>query len=422
MGEEEWVIIRGLISFYEKTGRYWIIPILVIALWIRLDFVLHYVFPAVNFDQLNYTNMTVQLLDKGIYGYMSDIANSRVTPGFPIFMAIIFKVFGYGDIDRILQIVRIIQCFVAIIGIWYIYRIGARLFSRMTGLLAAVFASLYAPFVFITGLILTETLFLAFFLAAIYYQVRIIQENKLRDHIIAGVLIGVSVLIRPNSALAAVIPYVFLWAQHRKLFLRQILFAIGAFVVVMLPWWVRNAITFHAFIPIAQNASGNAFLAGTNPYGMYPVDWNKVKETSQSQEGWRRIKEGVQDAPLIWLKWFTMGKFSTMFIETFYGGFYSAYIDPVYGRFLHRFHKILIYAGFFFALTGGAVKRKVLFLSAHLFVLLAVQLMFIPESRYTIPMFPFLMLLTAWGLLFAASLIFGRFLHKGSQVRAIGDR
>ncbi|SDM92915.1 hypothetical protein SAMN04487897_101517 [Paenibacillus sp. yr247] len=48
-------------------------------------------------------------------------------------------------------------------------------------------------------------------------QVRIIQDNKWRDHLGMGLLLGLCVLIRPNILPLAVIPNVFLWVKTKKM-------------------------------------------------------------------------------------------------------------------------------------------------------------------------------------------------------------
>lgn len=63
--------------------------IMAIALYLRLHYVLEAEYPPLEWDQLEYTKTAVQLLDKSIFAYRDTMPNSLVTPGFPLFLAVI---------------------------------------------------------------------------------------------------------------------------------------------------------------------------------------------------------------------------------------------------------------------------------------------------------------------------------------------
>jgi 4-amino-4-deoxy-L-arabinose transferase-like glycosyltransferase len=381
---------------FAQLQKWGILLVLALALFLRLQFILTFEFEPVEHDQKNYTTMAIQLLERGVYAYNDTKPNALVTPGFPVFLALVFKLAGYQPIEHAHRVVRVVQAFISLGAIWFIYLIGLRLFNRGAGLLAALFAAVYGPFVMVTSSILTEILFLTCFMGLIYFQVRIIQENRISDHIWAGVLLGLSVLIRPNSIIVAVTPYLFLWAQHRKLFFRQMLWGVSAFAVVMLPWWARNFATFHEFVFIAKGEAGNPFLGGTDPYGKVPIDWGRIRPDDQMKEGLRRIREGLNEDPALWIRWFTFGKLSAMFKNSIYWWPYPASIPEWYAAVLRGLHYVLVYAGMAFAAVASFVNLSVCFLSLNFLLFLGIHLLFIPEPRYSIGMFPFLMLITSY--------------------------
>jgi 4-amino-4-deoxy-L-arabinose transferase-like glycosyltransferase len=278
-----------------------------------------------------------------------------------------------------------------------LYAIGSRLFGRATGLLAALFAAVYGPFVMVTGLILTESIFLASFLALIYFQVRMIQQNRLSDHIWAGVFLALSVLIRPNCLIVAATPYLFLWMRERQLYMSHLLSGIGAFALAMSPWWLRNAMTFHEFVFIARGEAGNPFLGGTDPYGKVPIDWN-IPAEKQFSEGIRRIQAGLSTDPLLWLRWFTFGKLSVMFKNSIYWWPYPQHISTWYAETLRVMHYAITYIGIFIGVLFAYFRWPLAFVTANLMLFLGVHLLFVPEPRYTIGMMPLLMLITAYTL------------------------
>ncbi|WP_438431358.1 glycosyltransferase family 39 protein [Gorillibacterium sp. sgz500922] len=382
-------------NLFKKSAKYLIVLVLAIAFFMRFDYVSHYKFPQIKNDQYNYTVMAAQIIEDGVYGYKSEAPNAKVPPGWPLFLVGVFKVFGYGDMLHTLYVIRIFNCLFMTGTIYFLYRIGCRLFNRAAGLIAAGIATVYGPYLFVTGLILTENLFLLLFLAAVYYQVKIIQENKPRDHIIAGALAALATLVRPNTIIITVVPYLFLWIKHKKLFLKQIAFGAAAFAVCMLPWWIRNLITLDKFILLSQG-SGNPFLAGTEPYFKKSIPWNDIDYDHQTEIGLERIKQGLKDDPNTWIRWFTTGKTKAMFLRGIYAANYFDYLTwKPWETVLRKLHKFLVYYGMPLAAIMPFIRRPYRFLAVHFFLFLFVQLLFIPETRYTLGMMPFLMLIVA---------------------------
>jgi Dolichyl-phosphate-mannose-protein mannosyltransferase len=399
--------MSNMLTTIRQSSKYFILIILILTLWIRLDFISNTEFAPVEYDQKNYTEMAVRILDEGVYGYNKEgLPDSRVTPGYPIFLTTIFALFGYSDIQDAQMNVRYVQAFLSPLYVWFIYLIGLRLFNRATGLLAALAAAVYGTYIFMSSLILTETIFLISMTALVYFQVRIMQNNRLKDHLWGGAILGIMVLIRPNSLILAATPYIFLMFKHRKLMVKQILWGVGAFAIVMMPWWIRNLITFNEFIFISNGVAGNALLAGTDPYFYKTIPWNDIKFEDQGKVAIERIKEGLRTDPLFWIQWFTIGKSSHMFLSTYYLGTYSMYVAEWYSEFIKFIHRAYVYIG----IGGGFIamfwNRTVRFLFINFSLLLVTQLMFIPEARYTIGMMPYLMLITAYLIVQAVNFLY----------------
>jgi hypothetical protein len=366
-----------------KRYTYVIIAVLALALILRLEYVLTVKHPPIEYDQLNYTKTAIQLLDNGVYAYRDTKPNSLVTPGFPLLLAVFYWIFGHNPLEPTLQIYRVFQCFLALTAIWFIYKIGARLFHPVTGILAALFAAVHPMFVWSTSLILTEVPFLSVFMALLYMQVLILQENRLRDHIGMGLLLGIAVLLRPNVLPIAVIPYVFLWFSHRKAYVPYILASIGAFALIMMPWWVRNFLTFHQFIPIAKGEAGNPFLGGTDPYMRGTINWEKIKESNQFREGMSRIEQGMKDDPQLWIRWFTVGKWRYFFLRHWVGP-YQIHVVHWYYSLLDMLNYVIIYVGWLaLPILASLLRyRSALYLFVCLAVFYFIHALFLPEPRY----------------------------------------
>lgn len=390
--------------------------VMLAGLILRLVYVLKINYEPLVYDQLEYTKLAIQWIEKGIYAYRSTEPNALVTPGFPALLAVMYKLFGYDPLEPTLMIIRVLQCFIGVIPIGFVYLIGKRLFHPATGLLAAIFAAVYPSFVISPSLILTEVSFLALFTAYLYVQVRTIQDNRLRDHIWAGVLLAATVLIRPNVLPLSIVPYLFLWIRHRKLFLPQIAAAVGAFAVIMMPWWIRNILTFHEFYLVAKGESGNPFLGGTDPYFRGTIDWNNIKQEDEFSEGVRRIKEGFREDPLLWIRWFTIGKFR-VFYKTLWVGLYPFEVPAWYWWILNKLHFVLVYVGWVALPVMTLLRsRSAAYLTVSLFIFYAVHALFIPVDRYIYGMMPFLMLGTAQAVVGSTRFI-GHRLQRKDPVR-----
>ncbi|WP_438446664.1 ArnT family glycosyltransferase [Gorillibacterium sp. sgz5001074] len=377
---------------HDRRYTYAMLGVLGLALFLRLHYLWYGRIDPLEWDQLNYTKLALQLLDKGIYAYRDTMPNTLVTPGLPMFLTFMFGVFGHDPLEPTLMLIRYVQCFIGLGAVWFIYLIGRRLFHPAAGLIAALMAAVYPSYVWSASLILTEVLFLTCFTALLYVQVRIIQENRSRDHLWAGFLLGMTVLIRPNVLPLAAVPYLFLWVRHRRLFVPLILRGVGAFALVMLPWWIRNAVTFHAFIPVARGEAGNPFLGGTDPYFMGTIDWSRVPEEGQFALGLERVRAGLREDPWLWIRWFTVGKFK-VFFRTLWVGMYPPSVYAWYYAFLNKLHFVIVYAGLavlpMMTLRGS---RPYAYLTVCLTLFWGIHQIFIPVDRYLYGMLPFLML------------------------------
>jgi hypothetical protein len=188
-----------------------------------------------------------------------------------------------------------------------------------------------------------------------------------------------------------VIPYIFLWIEDRKLYLSAIVLSFSAFVLVMLPWWIRNIVTFHEFILLAKGGSGNPFLGGTDPYFRQTIDWSQVKEADQFNEGLRRIKQGLSDDPWLWIRWFTIGKFMVLFKTPYFHT-----LPETIANLLAKLHLIFVWVAWLCLISFR--NRSLRFLTLSLLLLIAIHLLFVPDVRYSFGMYPFLMLGFAYAI------------------------
>jgi 4-amino-4-deoxy-L-arabinose transferase-like glycosyltransferase len=203
-------------------------------------------------------------LDQG-NGYRADARMSETMlrePGYPLFLAGIFKLGGYSM--RTARIGCVLLAFGAALLL-------LRLTRKITGdsriaLLAALL------FLFYPGVLVAETragieipciFTMMLFMLALHGAVK---KGSLGRYGAAGLLLGTAVVVRSEVLLFPVLLLAYLlfaakgWAQRRRMVRAIALLALGT-AVVMSPWIIRNYRLVHSFVPTATIA-GLAAQAG----------------------------------------------------------------------------------------------------------------------------------------------------------------
>src|SRR5712692_4497806 len=209
-------------------------------------------------------------------------------PGYPLFLAVIYKVFGHGNNGA----VRIVQALIdtatcGLIALLAFYWEPDEERKRAAAIAALALAAV-CPFTAIySATVLTEvpTMFLAVAMcvaATLAFRKTFTTEDKegskgnrsfkhsLLCWLIAGLLGGLAVLIRPDSGLfvaaiglaLVVTGAIRFKGQLRKTFAPAAIFSL-AFVLVLTPWTIRNARVFNLFQPLApaHGEMPNEFVA-----------------------------------------------------------------------------------------------------------------------------------------------------------------
>lgn len=140
---------------------------------------------------------------------------------------------------------RVIGALLGTLTVVLIGLLGQAVASRGTGLLAAGIAAVY-PLLWVTDVsLMSESLYGVLLVATLL-------AAHHRRPVALGVLLGLAALTRGEAlALVFLLVVPLLWRERRALAL-----AIGAFVLVLSPWTVRNLVTFDSPVLISNNANG----------------------------------------------------------------------------------------------------------------------------------------------------------------------
>lgn len=342
-------------------------------------------------DEYNYNRMAINLVEKGVYGYMTEgrEPNAYVTPGYPLFLAGIYLICGKPSVLG----VKIVQAVLSAISILLVFLIGKKLANRWVGIISAFFVALYPPLILYSRHLLTETLYIFFFLLYFLVALYAMQKEKWGWHFLAGFTAAAAILVRPLIFILLPLPYIFkyFFKKDIKAVSKQFGVYILGFIVLMTPWWIRNIITMDRFILLCTQS--NPFYYGIIPdYQNLPVPKNEVVD------GIKLIFNNLIHSPVQTIKWYTIGKINIIF------GAQDYWLPEGMGNLtsLKLLHHWIIVTGAIGMAMSVFIKR-LRFIAAYIVLNTGFQLMFIPTARYAVPLIPLIAICGAYMLWFLFS-------------------
>lgn len=242
------------------------------------------------FDEVSYHNLAIRLL--GGHGFSFGELWWPGTPAnqptahwsylYTLYLAAVYTLFGPNPL-----IPRLIQAVIVGIALpWLLYRLSIRLFAPETvttgmfatsgslkrgqkiGLTAAFIGAVYIYLFYYSAALITESFYICGILWTLDLTIQIAQsrDGGMRQWLLLGVALGITVLLRQLFLLFVPFMLVWLWWVRRPK-LTYLLLPIGVLLVMMLPWTARNYLAFGKFVPLNTN-SGFAFYWGNHPrYG-----------------------------------------------------------------------------------------------------------------------------------------------------------
>jgi len=204
----------------------------------------------------------------GYFGPSPDLPEFHTTafrtPGVSLPWALLYVLFGQDP--------GVIRVFHALLGgatVALVGLIGRRCFGPLVGLLAGAVVGTHPILIFYSHELMSESL--AIFLVALttWWGLTLADHPSWPRLIILGLVLGYSVLVRPN--LIFTLPPLWLWGwwvfrrrdrNQRAWALAVPLATLGLTVLCMLPWTIRNVLAMNEFIPLST-------LGGTTLLGAY---------------------------------------------------------------------------------------------------------------------------------------------------------
>lgn len=259
-------------------------------------------------DAVEYHGVALSLLQgKGLVNDVEGLGVAATPPLYPFFLAACYFLFG----ESILT-VRIVQALIGSLSCLLLYLVGREAFGKPAGLVAAWIGALYPFFVFLSGFLLTETLFIFLLLLLLLLLLKSAKQNGAGKAAAAGIVGGLAILLRPSLLF---FPFLLgpLWILVGRPRWRASK-AFGAFLIFALltvaPWTVRNYLRLGAFVPVTTHGGWSLYEAnsprGTGGPAMEEVGWPKevsgMSEVERDRFLTRQALLFIRQHPLNFLK------------------------------------------------------------------------------------------------------------------------
>ena len=239
-------------------------------------------------DGLIYGDIALNLLKHGVYGLSGEtgpVPTLIRLPGYPLFLAAVFSVFGAENYRAAMYV----QMFIDIGTCFVVADLARRVAGERASRIAFVIAALCPLTINFVSVALTETL--ALFFTAVAFDLAVAGFQRmdsadaglapLSDHwlwIGCGLATGACILVRPDSGLilitlGPVIAWRLLRGGHRRhTFVAGVLIAAFAFAPLV-PWAVRNWRVFHVFQPLAPYSATDPDEPVLKGFGRWTATW-----------------------------------------------------------------------------------------------------------------------------------------------------
>lgn len=185
---------------------------------------------------------------------------SKIAPAYPYFMSAVFHLFGES-----LTALRVAQCILDALTVGLLFGVARLVFGKRTACLAGLAACFYPFSIYFCFSVSTETLFTFLLIAFALVTVKALQTDDWLVFAGAGVLLGLTTLTRATTQLfPLVLVATVLWVkgfEWQRVARCGVL--VAAFVLVILPWTVRNYLALGDFIPVSTG-TGSVLLQGSD--------------------------------------------------------------------------------------------------------------------------------------------------------------
>lgn len=213
-------------------------------------------------DQRGYNQLALNLIETNELTFKAGLPPTALrTPGYPVFLAIIYLIFGKLPWVVILFQV-LLDSFTAII----IYFSFKKLLNEKIGLIGGFIYSLDPHLILHSNTLYSDTLFVFFLSVFMFFLISLLSDRNYltRDIILSGLFLGLASLVKPASAYLPYVIVLFLFFFFKVKLIKRIKYALLfllLYFVTISPWLIRNELIF-----------GKPFLSNSGEYNLLAIN------------------------------------------------------------------------------------------------------------------------------------------------------
>jgi len=338
-------------------------------------------------------------------------------PLYPAFLAGVRWLCGGGYLAP-----RIIQAILGALSCGLLFLIGRRVFGRRVGAVAGAIAACYWMLVYFDAELLIPTLIIFLDLVLIWLLLRGIRTPSNTLYAVAGIVMGLSIIARPNLLLLAPVLALSPLVVHRPAMRRAsmyVLFMSLGCALVILPITVRNYVVGNDLVLVSSQGGVNFFI-GNNPKsdgrtaivpgtpggwweGYYAsielaekAEGRQLKPSEVSTHYFEAATRFITDRPLQFLKlvWLKFRFFWTKEEISNNKGihFWTEQFTPIV-RFLPIGFGVIAPLGILGLFLCMRRRAELFYLTSFVILYMVTVVMFFCTARYRMPVIPILILL-----------------------------
>lgn len=231
-------------KLYSLSDKRILILLFALSFIVRLLYCIYYdhKFAFTTFsDDLDYISYANNILSQGIA--VKDISqlygNAHLSGmGFPLVLAVIFKIFGENY-----YLIYLLNIILSSFHVVLIYLVAKEVFNKHVAIFSGVWSAFYIKFIKYTPSVLKENLLHFLFFLLIYVFIKQIKDKSIRTLVI--LILVFTFLIHTDERYFAFFPvilllYIYYFRKDLKTGLKLSGIFAGAVILLMIPWTIRN--------------------------------------------------------------------------------------------------------------------------------------------------------------------------------------
>jgi len=229
------------------------------------------------------------------------------SPGFPLFLAIIYKIFGHSFLAA-----KIGLAILSSITVVLLYLLGKILVDEKTGFWTSLIYSIYPASIFWTGYLAPETISTFLLVLSVVLILKGEIENKKNLYfILGGLFLGYLYITRPTFLVIGPFFIIALLLKHGKKIMPYIILMTIFMSIFPLLWGIRNFKVLNHFVFTSTEGGIVFFIANNeyslnNPSGFYHAEnieeFKGLSEVEVDKLLYKKTFEFIKKNPKLYIK------------------------------------------------------------------------------------------------------------------------